>query len=146
MSTTGMIFKNENYQINRENRCCKCGSQKGLTRHHIIPSCFISKLKEEIKVELKKDHPFYYEWDYCCLCDECHKDYEKTFSESLMRFIYLMYNVDLSKTSFKNNHSNLPKPSEVVMGKINSKEDFLKLRELCTDFFIDTMDPKFTLI
>jgi hypothetical protein len=32
------------------------------------------------------------------------------------------------------------------MEKINSKEDYLELRELCTKFFVDKMEPAHTLI
>lgn len=146
MRTSNKIFENSGYQINRENRCCRCGKDNNLTRHHLIPACFINKLDKGIKDELKKIHVFYYEWDYCCLCGDCHKEYEVRFGDGLIRYIWKMYNVNLKYTSYKQNHSNLPKPSKVVSDQIKTAEDYLHLRKLCTEFFVKNMKPKFSLI
>ena len=146
MRTSEKIFENNGYQINRVNRCCVCGSDQDLSRHHIIPSCFIKALKPEIKEDLKKDHPFYYEWDYSCLCGECHDKYEKNYGNNLQILIWDMYGVDLRKTSYKDPHSTLPKPSEVVMMLVKTKEDFIELRDFCIEYFKEKMSPKFDLI
>lgn len=146
MRTSNTIFKNKGYQINRENRCCRCGENENLTRHHLIPSCFINKIDISIKDELKKIHTFYYEWDYCCLCDDCHQEYETQFGGKLIIHIWVMYRVDLSKTSYKKNHSGLPKPSDIVAEQIKTAGDYLSLRKLCTDFFLKNMKPKFSII
>jgi hypothetical protein len=146
MNSTDIVFENEGYLINRENRCCKCGQKRGLTKHHMIPVCYAGKLKDIIKEELKKDHIFYYEWDYCCLCRKCHTEYESEFGDELHKFIWDKYNIDLKETSYRNLHSTLPKPSEMVMNKIKTKKDYLKLREICTEFFIDKMKPMFSLL
>lgn len=146
MKTSNKIFENSGYQINRENRCCRCGKKKDLTRHHLIPACFINKINKDIKDELKKDHIYYYEWDYCCLCGECHQKYEIEFGDGLIKHIWVMYRVDLTQTSYKKNHSGLPKPSDIVAEQIRTAEDYLNLRKLCTEFFVNNMKPKFSLI
>jgi hypothetical protein len=140
------VFENRGYQINRENRCCVCGSRKLLNIHHLIPSCYIKCLDQAIKDELRKNHPYYYEWDYCCTCDKCHIKYESTYGHKLHLLIWDLYNVDLSKTSYKKPHSLFLKPSEIVMQQIINKKDFVKLRALCINFFKVNMNPKFDLI
>lgn len=146
MKTNSVIFEGKGYQINRANRCCVCGKNYNLSRHHLIPSCYIKSLKQEIKEELKKDHVFYYEWDYSCLCGKCHQRYEINFGDNLHKIIWDKYQVDLKLTSYRNQHSNLPKPSEIVMSKINNKEEFIELRDFCINYFKNNMKPKFDLI
>ena len=146
MKTSEQVFKNRGFLINRENRCCVCGSKKDLNRHHIIPSCYIKALDKKIRDELKKDHPYYYELDYCCTCGDCHDNYEINFGQELNLFIWEIFQVDLKKTSYKNPRSNYPKPSEVVMSKIKNKRDYINLREICIDYFVKSMKPEFDLI
>ena len=145
-----MIFKNDkDFQVPRENRCCVCGEQEDtqLTRHHIIPSCYSSKLSSELKKDLhRKIHLYYYEWDYCCACKKCHIEYEEKYSDMLHEKIRNRYSVNLEDTSYRNLDSDKPKPSELVMAQINSIEQYLELREFCTQFFIEKMKPKFSLI
>ena len=80
------------------------------------------------------------------MCGDCHKEYEVQFGDKLIKYIWVMYKVDLTQTSYKQNHSGLPKPSDVVTEQIRTKEDYLNLRKLCTDFFVKNMKPKFSLI
>lgn len=117
-----------------------------LTKHHIVPSCYIKYLRYRIKKKLKEDHCYYYEWDYCCLCHKCHLKYETYFSNELHQLIWSTYDINIKETSYRQPHSGLPKPSEKVMEKIKSKEDYLELRGLCTKFFVDKMEPVYTLI
>lgn len=146
-----MQFKNKGYQIKRKSICIVCGLQdhNKLTKHHIIGSCYSSKLKSEIKNELRKIHWYYFEWDYCCLCKKCHEKYEKDFSDILHQLIWKKYGIDLLETShqnLKNYYEGKPSPSQLVMSQINTPEDYLELRNFCIKFFIDNMSPIYPII
>lgn len=140
-----VIFKNNNYQIPRQNRCCVCGKEEDLTRHHIIPTCYINKLFKDVYKDLREVR-FYYEWDYCCSCRECHSRYEKEYSKELHEAIRVLFNINLKETSYKQPYKGLPKPSELVMKQIKNKADYLKLRDFCIKFFIEKMEPKYSVL
>src|SRR4030042_857147 len=146
-----MQFKNEGYQVKRESKCCVCGLEdyRKLTKHHIIGSCYCGKLKDEIRKKLREIHQYYFEWDYCCLCKKCHTKYELNFSDLLHRLIWEKYKIDLTKTShrsLKNYRDGKPKPSELVMEQIKNENNYLELREFCIKFFINKMQPKYSLL
>jgi hypothetical protein len=136
------IFENKWYHIHRENICVVCGNTEKLTKHHIIPSCYTAKLDKDIKKTLKNVH---FEPDYCCTCKKCHKKYEILFSERLHRKIWEKFNVNLLETSYRQPRSNRPKPSEVVMNQIKNFNNYIILREFCTEYFIECMKPKFDI-
>jgi len=146
-----MEFKNKGYQIKRKNRCCVCGVEdcEELTKHHVIGSCYSNKLRDDVRKELREIHWYYFEWDYCCLCHECHLRYESEFSNLLHELIWDKYEIDLSKTSYrslKKCREGKPKPSELVMEQIQTPVDYLGLREFCIRFFVDKMKPKYSLV
>ena len=53
----------------KPNLCVVCGTQNNLTRHHIIPYCFIRYMAVEYKVDIIRD--------IFPLCRPCHDQYEK---------------------------------------------------------------------
>lgn len=57
----------------KPNLCVVCGTDEDLTRHHIIPYCFIRHMKIEYKVDVIRD--------IFPLCRSCHNDYEKLSQE-----------------------------------------------------------------
>lgn len=57
------------YLQHRKNICTVCGTDKELTRHHIIPICYRRHMQAEVK-----DHSFH---DILLLCYTCHNTYER---------------------------------------------------------------------
>lgn len=53
----------------KPNVCVVCGSKENLTRHHIIPYCFIRHMDLEYKMDIIRD--------IFPLCRPCHNEYEK---------------------------------------------------------------------
>jgi hypothetical protein len=60
----------------KPNVCVVCGCTENLTRHHIIPYCFIKYMALEYKVDIIRD--------IFPLCRPCHNDYEaKSYEKRL---------------------------------------------------------------
>jgi hypothetical protein len=57
----------------KPNICVVCGTDDNLTRHHIIPYCFIKHMDLRYKVDVIRD--------IFPLCRECHDDYESKSQE-----------------------------------------------------------------
>ena len=57
----------------KPNICVVCGTNKKLTKHHIIPYSFIKHMQIEYKVDIIRD--------IFPLCQSCHGDYEKHSQE-----------------------------------------------------------------
>lgn len=57
----------------KPNICVVCGTPEKLTKHHIIPYCFIKHMQIEYKVDIIRD--------IFPLCVKCHGDYEKHAQE-----------------------------------------------------------------
>jgi hypothetical protein len=57
----------------KPNICVVCGTNENLTRHHIIPYCFIRHMCLEYKVDIIRD--------IFPLCEECHNQYETIVQE-----------------------------------------------------------------
>lgn len=57
----------------KPNICVVCGTTENLTRHHIIPYCFIKHMALEYKVDIIRD--------IFPLCRSCHNDYESKSME-----------------------------------------------------------------
>lgn len=57
----------------KPNLCVVCGTTEDLTRHHIIPYCFIKHMQVEYKVDVIRD--------IFPLCRCCHNEYEKKSQE-----------------------------------------------------------------
>jgi len=55
--------------VKRENICVNCRTKQNLTKHHIIPRCYIKHFPLEIKSN--NSH------DVVLLCDDCHSSYEQ---------------------------------------------------------------------
>ena len=53
----------------KPNVCVACGTNENLTRHHIVPYCFIKYMQIEYKVDIIRD--------IFPLCEYCHGEYEK---------------------------------------------------------------------
>jgi len=147
------VFENKGYQNNRENICvvCGCTDSQELCKHHIIPECFIRYLNDKIRIELKARNKYYYDWDFCCVCKKCHRKYEKDYGEVFFFVLLEKYNVDINRTSYRKSKvvrltEKLLKPSETLMLQIRTVEDYLNLRRQCTEYFKNTMKPKYELI
>jgi len=61
------------YLQNRENKCCCCGADNMLSKHHVIPYCYRKHMPNEIK-----DNNYF---DVLPLCTQCHSKYEKIAME-----------------------------------------------------------------
>jgi len=57
----------------KPNICVVCGTPYDLTRHHIIPYCFIKHMQLECKADIIRD--------IFPLCEPCHNEYEKHSAE-----------------------------------------------------------------
>lgn len=57
----------------KPNICVVCGTNKDLTKHHIVPYSFIKYMEVEYKVDIIRD--------IFPLCQPCHGDYEKLSQE-----------------------------------------------------------------
>lgn len=57
----------------KPNVCVVCGSPEELTRHHIIPYCFIKHMQLECKADIIRD--------IFPLCETCHNEYEKSSAD-----------------------------------------------------------------
>ena len=137
------VFKNKPYQKWRENQCCVCGNTKGLAKHHLVPSCYIGKIFKSNPVIRQA---VLYEYDFCCMCHDCHQKFNKNFQDLLHQLIWEKYSIDVKQTSHRQPKSNLPKPSTLVSNQINTAEDYLALRKFCTDKFLEWMQPKYPLL
>jgi hypothetical protein len=137
----GKVFKNKSYQIWEENKCCVCGSteEENLTIHHIVPSCYIYKIN---KILHKK---VLYEFDFCCVCKECHIKCNKNYDTAILNKVLEKYNIDLANISYRKLHSNLPKPSTLVAEKIKTVNNYLELRNFCFLTFKEIMKPMFSV-
>ena len=56
-----------------ENRCVVCGSESGLTRHHIVPHCY----RQFFPIDFKNHRSY----DVLPMCIECHRLYEEVALE-----------------------------------------------------------------
>lgn len=59
--------------IPRDNICVVCGTSVGLTRHHIVPSCY----RCHLPLHLKDHNPY----DIVAICTDDHNSYEKKAEE-----------------------------------------------------------------
>jgi hypothetical protein len=135
------IFKNEHYQVWRENKCCICGADDThkLTKHHIVPSCYIAKIKKSIH------GVFLYEFDFCCVCEECHQGLNKGYDKLIHDLILEKYGVKLEETSYRKPNSGLPKPSCLIAAKITTTQDYAEFRNFCLLKFREIVKPKFSV-
>lgn len=69
-----------------ENICVNCGSDKSLTRHHVVPKCYRKHLPEDYK-----SHKFH---DIVILCFNCHQSYESKATE-YKKMLGSIYNAPL---------------------------------------------------
>lgn len=70
----GLGWAGDHYYLqDRENKCCSCGSNEKLTKHHVVPYCYRREFPENIK------NSNYY--DVLPLCVDCHTIYEKYATE-----------------------------------------------------------------
>lgn len=53
----------------KPNLCVVCGATEDLTRHHIIPYCYIKNIKTDVRFDVVND--------IFLLCDPCHTSYER---------------------------------------------------------------------
>lgn len=57
----------------KPNICVVCGTEDQLTRHHIVPYCFIKHMEIEYKIDVLRD--------IFPLCQPCHTNYERQSQE-----------------------------------------------------------------
>ena len=89
--------------IKKKNICVNCGTTEDLTRHHIIPKCYIKYFPLEIKTH--NSH------DVALMCRDCHAEYEE-HAVVIKRKYGEMYNAPLD---FKRYHVNLFKAYSCLM-------------------------------
>lgn len=86
------------------NKCCVCGENKFLTRHHVVPWCYRRYFAVFFAVEwrhYKRDHH-----DILPVCIECHRQYEDHFGDSYRRRIATEYNAPLNGVGFYEDYQN----------------------------------------
>jgi hypothetical protein len=103
----------------KPNICVVCGDESHLTRHHIIPYCFIRHMALEYKVDIIRD--------IFPLCRPCHNEYEK-FSwdkreELLNRF-------DISIENQKTKRSQSKRASSAAHTIINHQDKIPENRKI----------------
>ena len=62
--------RDEYFSQPKENRCVVCGVEELLTRHHVVPYCFMQHFPDNMK------DWYYYLHDVLPLCHPCHSKYE----------------------------------------------------------------------
>lgn len=72
--------------LKKENKCVNCGTNEDLTKHHVIPKCYIKYFPIEIKSN--NSH------DVVLLCGECHASYEAE-ATIVKRELAVKYNAPL---------------------------------------------------
>ena len=62
----------------KPNLCVVCGDTEKLTRHHIVPYCYVKYMEVKYKVDIIRD--------IFLLCEECHGGYERLAFEKKKEF------------------------------------------------------------
>jgi len=66
----GLGWAGEHFYLqDRENKCCVCGKEHDLTKHHVVPYCY----RRYMPVYIKENNYF----DVLPVCVDCHSEYEK---------------------------------------------------------------------
>lgn len=69
-SPKGKGWQNDPFHIEgKDNICCCCGSEKELTKHHVVPYCYRKQFPDQIKNSNS--------YDILPVCSQCHSKYEK---------------------------------------------------------------------
>lgn len=83
----GLGWAGDHYYLqDRENKCCCCGTDQNLTKHHVVPHCYRKCLPYEIK-----DSNYY---DVLPLCFSCHMRYE-SFARDKKKELAERYNAPI---------------------------------------------------
>jgi len=113
------------YKIALENKCVVCGTNKELTKHHVVPSQY----RKHLPIEYKGRSSY----DVVCICNDDHNEYEmeaeKLNEELLERYGLVDY---MSKNNYANRCFNALKFHK-------DKMDDDKIKEM-TDFLIEYFD------
>ncbi len=88
----------EFYLQSRDNLCVVCGSTEGLSRHHVVPHCYVRQMSQQFR---HNSH------DVLPMCVPCHELYEQTHSASLRQELADEYNAPING----NGEFVFPKPS-----------------------------------
>jgi len=76
------------YLQERKNVCSVCGSKKNLSRHHVVPHCY---------VRAAPDKPFHHNsHDVVPMCVECHEKYEHIHSHQLRQKLAEQYDAPVN--------------------------------------------------
>lgn len=70
----------------KENKCCVCGCQQNLTKHHVVPYAYRRLFPAYIK-----DHSCH---DVLALCEQCHRAYELKANEFKQQLL-IDYGIDI---------------------------------------------------
>lgn len=66
----GLGARNDPFTLSHKvNQCVRCGRTNGLTKHHVVPSCYRKHL-----LECHKDYNMH---DVLLMCTDCHEEYER---------------------------------------------------------------------
>lgn len=84
----------EFFKVGLENKCVVCGTEKDLTRHHVVPTQYRTYLPLNYKSKNS--------YDVVCVCNKCHNNYER---EADKLNDELIKKAGLSKYTKKNIHS-----------------------------------------
>lgn len=89
----GLGNHNKNYGLSEmENKCVNCGTEKSLTKHHVIPISYRRYFPNELK-----SHNFH---DVLLMCADCHETYERKADE-LKQKISIEYDSPLNGVVIK---------------------------------------------
>lgn len=80
-------YQDQYYLSPKINRCVVCGTDKTLSRHHVVPYCFRKHMPDEIK-----SHSYH---DVLLLCLDCHDSYER-FADKLKWQLSIVHQVNIN--------------------------------------------------
>lgn len=112
----------------KPNVCVVCGTTEFLTKHHIIPYCFIRHMELKYKMDIIRD--------IFPLCRPCHDEYEKLSQQKRSE---ISDRLGIEKTCDRNEYLKTKKISGAAYALLNHKESIpierqLYLQKIITDF------------
>jgi len=118
--------------VKKENICVNCRTKDELTKHHVVPKCYIKYFPLEIKSN--NSH------DVVLLCSDCHAEYED-IAILLKKDLAIKYNAPLD---IKKEHVRLFKAYSCLMQLLNYQEtvDWNKSQMIINMMYtVESYDP-----
>lgn len=124
--TKGDDERGKYYKTKLKNICVVCGTDKKLTKHHVVPYQYRKYFPEKYKSKSS--------FDVLCVCENCHREYENEadkLKEKLLKN-YGLENYNFLTSKVRRNRNTLYKhydkiPNEKRISIINFLEDYFKM-------------------